>query len=205
MAYEVLPLARRIASHLGPEWTARHDPAQPDCGYRTLVTGPGGKAFTLTDTDPYGYEAARGRTPRLSVTGCYPAKPTGPAPGITVSCGRPAHILARDIARRFLPAYRETLAQVHRAQAVKADRDARVRAVAARLADAAPNAYTEATGCIRVDLRHIGQQLTIARAHVAYVDQAVTLELPCLPPELAERILAACTAYHAEHAPAAAA
>ena len=95
-------LAQQIAAHLPEEWTYQ-PPVLREEEY------PSERA-QITHTDGAVIHLSRGRwnnAGRLNVSGIYPSDVTldGDHPSITLADNRPPEKLAREIQRRFVPAY----------------------------------------------------------------------------------------------------
>ncbi|MFD9690157.1 hypothetical protein ACFWXO_30865 [Kitasatospora sp. NPDC059088] len=95
-----------LVSLLGPPWHIAADPYEGHQDYRRFVADGRGRGFFLSfsSRNPGGGPALR-----IVARGRYPAIPgyfeDDARPAIGFSLGRPLEDLARDMRRRFLPAY----------------------------------------------------------------------------------------------------
>jgi hypothetical protein len=99
-------LAREVAAHLGFEWAYAAGQAE---SHLACFDGPDGSTMVL-HFDGYGSKqrlAVRGRYPQSVQTrhGYVSFHPRDDAPHVTFSLTRLPHHVAKDILRRFVPAY----------------------------------------------------------------------------------------------------
>lgn len=130
---DMLALARNVAAELGEGWAGR----EWYHAYGALIDGPDGESLYLR-IDTYGTNR------RVRISGSYEefrdiTRYGAGDPEITVAPNKAPRLIARDIARRLLPDYRETLETLRYRKARHDAAEMRERAVMGRLGEILPD------------------------------------------------------------------
>ncbi len=149
------------------------------------LDGPGGARLTI---GAHGYRNAD----RLEIAGSYPQVPGQRLPygtkhhTITVSRDRGPAAIARDVRRRLLPPYAETLAEVCKSQAQDTTAQEARDTLADRLGGTVPS---HARGDSSTEIYLSLPAGLHGRARVNYRGDSASLELGDVPADLAIRVL----------------
>ena len=112
------------------------------------------------------------------------------APGITISPDKTPEQIARDIEKRFLPAYREYKKRLQAVINAHDDYEAKTVAALAALKGAALTEYEIKERKVNIDGRKVKGQEYTPYANVRASREDITLEIRNLNPDQARRILA---------------
>jgi len=182
-------LAREVAGHLGPDWSAE-DPGDDYPG--AYLNGPDQARLYL--------RGIWNDATRVQVAGGYPQNHQRPAAhSITVALSRGAAAIAREITRRLLPDYLATLkgviAENHRDQQA-AERRAHNAGELAKLLPGAKVDHDPSTASYKTSIRWYDRDngRGYGDLHLSYDGQGVSeLEIRSISVETAERVLRALT------------